>query len=203
MKNFSCSFSIEYQEKLQKYKRWQDAQLSLLGRLLLKKGLEYLNEEVDLRNLRLTQFDKPYLEGSDVQFNTSHSGELVGVIVANQRASLGIDIEKYHPIKIEDFKNHMTLSEQNKVLNSINRETAFLEHWTQKEAILKANGKGLSIPLKSFEIEDGKTCFDSETFFVTEIFLDKEYICHIATSHQKIKCEDVKKREIVVRNLTM
>ena len=76
-------FSAEYQDKIKRYRRWQDAQLSLLGRILLVKGLEQINYGFDESNLNYTSFNKPYLENNAIHFNISHSGFFCFVVWAN------------------------------------------------------------------------------------------------------------------------
>lgn len=180
-KSFFCK---KYQRKLFRYRRWQDAQLSLLGRLLVKEGMAYLNKEVSLKELEFTKYNKPYFKNNRIHFNISHSGEIVVVSITNKGKSIGVDIEKNHHIKIEYFKNQMTQNEQQTVFNSDDSLDAFFIYWTQKEAVIKAHGKGLSIPLKSFEIKNNNTRIDNDVFYVSKIELEKGYTCHIASQNK-------------------
>ena len=75
----------------------------------------------------------------------------------NLLGDIGIDIEKIEPIKISDFKSQMTNNEWESVNNSKDTERSFFCYWSQKEAVIKTHGKGLTIPLKSFEVQNNKT----------------------------------------------
>ena len=55
----------------------QDAQLSLLGRVLLAKGVEQMNCSFDKSDIKYTPYNKPYFDSIDVRFNISHSGKVV------------------------------------------------------------------------------------------------------------------------------
>lgn len=196
LENCLTIFGKTYQEKLLRYRRWQDSQLSLLGKLLLKEGMKHYEKEIDLKKLCFTKYKKPYFEDVDIQFNISHSGELVVVIFSeNQEGDIGIDIEKIHSLRPEDFKIQMTTYEREKVFNAIDVQKEFFNYWTQKEAVIKAHGNGLSIPLNSFEIKQNKTSIDAETFFVCETKLKEGYICHFA-SQQQINTENITIKEI-------
>lgn len=188
-------FSVSFQEQLFRYRRWQDAQLSLLGRLLLKEGMTHFNKEVNLKELEFTKYNKPFFKNNNIQFNISHSGEIVVVSMTNKCQSIGVDIEKNHSIKIEDFKNQMTQNEQLTVFGSDDPLHTFFIYWTQKEAVIKTHGNGLSIPLKSFEVKNNKTRVDNEVFYVSKIELEEEYTCHIA-SQSKIDEKDIIIRKI-------
>lgn len=175
-------FPKKYQEKLLRYRRWQDAQLSLLGRLLLKEGMTYFKVPLNFNDLKLDKYNKPYLENSNIKFNISHSGDIVVIsITGNYNSNIGIDVEENNIIKIEDFKGQMTIKEQQKVFFSANPLHEFFAYWTQKEAVLKAHGKGLQVPLKSFEIENGKAQIDNDIFYVSEVELKEGYTCHLAS----------------------
>ncbi|MDP2542673.1 4-phosphopantetheinyl transferase [Tenacibaculum discolor] len=191
------SFPKKYKERLLRYQRWEDVQLSLLGRLLIKEGLSYFQKKIDFKNLMFTEYDRPYFKDNDVQFNVSHSGELVVVAFTNKFVDIGIDIEKSHDVKITEFKGQMTSYEEQKIFNSKYPLEEFFKYWTQKEAVLKATGKGLSIPLKSFEIKNNKTSVETRTFFVLEIDLQKEYVCHIS-QNKKISSKEVTVKEISI-----
>ncbi|WP_188112191.1 4'-phosphopantetheinyl transferase superfamily protein [Aquimarina sp. RZ0] len=201
MKNNLSLFPMDYQKQLHKYRRWQDAQLTLMGRLLVKEGATYFNERVDLKELYFTEYNKPYFENNSIIFNISHSGEFVVVAITNDNCNIGIDIEKYKSINIQDFKGHMTPYEQHKVLNSEKDQIEFFRYWTQKEAVIKAHGNGLTIPLKSFEIRNNKTNLDSSTFFISEIMLKEEYACHVA-SKKEIYKENITVKKIDINKFT-
>lgn len=183
LKKIIPGFSNDFQKKNLRYRRWQDAQSSLLGRMLLDNGLSKLNKELDIKNLHYTSYNKPYFEGEKVKFNISHSGDIV-VCAISEIDEIGIDIEIIQDIEIENFKQQMTNIEWQRVVSSSNIKNAFFEYWTQKEAVMKSHGNGLSIPLKSFEIHNGQTKIEEDVFFLKEIQLDKNYKCHIALKNK-------------------
>jgi len=173
-----------FQKKILKYRRWQDAQLSLLGRILLENGLKILNRELYIRDLLYTSYNKPYFEGENIEFNISHSGNIV-ICVIVEKFKVGIDIEIKQDIDIESFKSQMTELEWHRIISSDNIKNSFFEYWTQKEAVIKGNGKGLSIPLKSFEIINNQTKIENDHFFLKEICLDANYKCYMALKNKK------------------
>jgi len=172
-------FPDEFKNKVLAYKKWQDSQLSLLGRLLLNHGLQRMGIKHEKKNLNYTLYNKPFLEDITTKFNISHSGEMA-VCVLSDLNDVGIDVEIIHNINIQDFESQMTKKEWQNILLEEDGNKAFFDYWTQKEAVIKANGKGLSIPLKSFEVTNQRTKINDETFFLKEIFLDEKYKCHLA-----------------------
>ncbi|WP_276381402.1 4'-phosphopantetheinyl transferase superfamily protein [Flavobacterium sp. H4147] len=179
VKKYLDDFPEDFQKKVLAYKRWQDAQLSLLGRLLLKIGLHNKNKEYKNKTISYTGYQKPFLADCSVTFNISHAGEIV-VCVLSENLDIGVDIEILSDISIEDYESLMTKRELSFIKNEVDNKVAFFDYWTQKEAVIKANGKGLSIPLKSFEIINNKTVIDKESFFLKKVHLDQNYRCHIA-----------------------
>lgn len=181
MQEFLLRFPIDFQNKIKNYRRWQDAQSSLLGRILLNAGVDNFNVKYKEIDIRYTKYKKPYLGDEDVCFNISHSGEIVVCAVTNV-CDIGIDIELQRNIQVEDFKHQMTDTEWSKISTASNKMDSFYNYWTQKEAVIKGCGKGLFIPLNSFEIYQNSTNIDNEKFFLTEIKLGDDYKCHIATN---------------------
>lgn len=179
LKELLPEFSADFQNKLSKYRRWQDAQLSLLGRILLGEGLNNINIPFREDNVRYNNYNKPYFKEGKVKFNISHSGNIVVCAIAKS-CEIGVDIEMLHNLCIKDFKSQMTEVEWERIVSSSNPKNFFFKYWTQKEAVIKAHGMGLSLPLDSFEIMDNKTIIGEESFFLKEIQLDNKYICHVA-----------------------
>jgi len=180
LKNDLPKFLVDYQNKIKRYRRWQDAQLSLLGRILLFKGVE----EIYMHNphnkvIKHTKYNKPYFDDDLIQFNISHSGDIV-VCALSDKHEIGIDIEIVTDIGIDDFKSQMTEIEWNNIVLSNNKKDSFFDYWTQKEAVIKAHGHGLTIPLKSFEILDNTTKINEEKYYLKEIKIDKKYKCYIS-----------------------
>ena len=90
-----------------------------------------------------------------LSFNQSHSSN-IGVMAITTFSSIGVDIEYMRddvPILTisNDFFSVKEKSDLEK-LPHFSKVNAFYKIWTEKEAILKAMGIGLSIPLNSFTV---------------------------------------------------
>ncbi|WP_185245468.1 4'-phosphopantetheinyl transferase superfamily protein [Chryseobacterium bernardetii] len=187
--------SDEFNARIGKYRRWQDAQLSLLGRILLKYGL---HQYFDIQDFEIgrTPDHKPFLKNKNLNFNISHTGNLA--VCCIHEFPIGIDAEYINQeTNYEEFKFQMTEGEFHRIHSSEDPLKTFFSYWTEKEAVIKAHGKGLLIPLDSFEINQNKTIVEHETFYLKEIFINKEYQCCIASS------EDIRKKIIHVEQLNM
>jgi 4'-phosphopantetheinyl transferase len=63
-----------------------------------------------------------------------------------------VDIERVHPANLKIAKRFFTKNERDYIEKSENPNKTFYEIWTKKEACIKHNGKGLSVPLNSFDV---------------------------------------------------
>jgi 4'-phosphopantetheinyl transferase len=96
-----------------------------------------------------TEFGKPYVEGTDVTFNLSHSRGMALYAFARGRA-IGCDVEW----RISRFATQRTaelvLSQAEmaawRALPERQLANAFFDYWTCKEAYVKALGVGLAVP---------------------------------------------------------
>ena len=168
--------NIDLQQKILKYRRWEDCQRSLLGYVLLLKGLKKYGLSVNLINdILYNSCGKPYIKGHPVHFNISHSGEIT-ICALSKNMEVGIDIELINPISLNNIKINMLNSEWYNINKSDNQLEAFYHYWTQKEAILKANGSGLNIPLKSFEVKNNITHICNITYYVIKIYIEKNIV---------------------------
>ncbi len=168
------------QSKVLRYRKWQDAQRSLLGKALLIKGLDYLGlSQYSLYNLKFTELERPYFDNY-IDFNISHSGEYV-ICVISLTNKIGVDVEEIQDISIEDFENNFSSKEWEDIMNANNKLYSFYTYWTKKEAFLKAIGMGLNIPLNKTEILNNKIIWNNTEWFLNEIKIDERYISYSST----------------------
>jgi len=182
LSEYVSHFPLAFQERLSKFRRWQDQQASLLGRILLEKGVRQLYD-CEFPKIVFGKYGKPLFQESDIQFNISHSYQLVVCAITKHNA-IGIDIEYQKPIYIQDFKFQMTENEWNWISTTEDSKTAFYEYWTKKEAVIKAVGKGFSADLKSFEVLGGtkQVFLEDSIWHLSEILVAPDYRSHFATN---------------------
>lgn len=166
-------------DKIIKYRRWQDAQACLFGKILLLQCFQRFYPSCTLNDLKYSAYQRPYIN-QPIDFNISHSGEYI-VCVVSDECRVGIDVEEMKVIDYDVYSTQFTDEEWGLISSSGDSKRAFYRIWTQKEALIKANGKGLSIPLKSVQISDTTAVVENMKWFLTELPLSKQYSCHLAT----------------------
>lgn len=98
---------------------------------------------------------KPALEGAgELAFNLSHSGRLAALAIA-EGCDLGCDIEEVREVKEDIAERYFSADEvaQLRALPADRQNDAFFRCWTRKEAVVKALGDGLSMPLDRFTVD--------------------------------------------------
>ena len=100
---------------------------------------------------------KPRLEPqSALHFNLSHSGGAV-VIAFAHGTPLGVDVEELRPTvsTLRLARRFFAPEEAAAVENSdgVHRLRAFFHCWTAKEAVLKATGSGLTVPVREVVVD--------------------------------------------------
>jgi 4'-phosphopantetheinyl transferase len=180
-KYFSLLPSLQ-KERNKRFKNLKDRYSHLFGRLLLKQGL--LNkgyEENVLELIQTTDFDKPFISGP-VDFNISHSKDYV-ICAISENCALGIDIEKIEPqFDISDNTGIFTPEEIEHIDNSPSQQAAFFRIWTRKESIIKANGKGLSLPLNKINCLPDEVFIEATKWHIQNIHFAHDYSASLCTS---------------------
>jgi len=169
-------------DKASKYRRWQDAQALLIGKLLLKRGLnEFGFQDFLLENIQYNAFNRPYINARELDFNISHAGQYV-ICALSKQHRVGVDIEQVHPVDLQDFATCFTGPELDRLSRSPEFLFDFFNIWTIKEAVIKADGRGLQIPLQQFEageqIKLGDNLWHTHTLKIAD-----GYISHLATNN--------------------
>jgi 4'-phosphopantetheinyl transferase len=184
------------QEKNLKFLRWQDRHLNLFGKLLLRNGLKEFGYDANvLEKLKYDQYNRPYLN-KNIDFNISHSGEYV-ICIIGENINLGIDIEEIKKIDFNDFKQTMTAQQWEDIYQSSNPTISFFKYWTMKESMIKADRRGLSIPLLDIHVINNTVKYANQTWFLKEIVINENYCSCVATNKQDV---DVKLIEIGFEN---
>ncbi|HVV11699.1 4'-phosphopantetheinyl transferase family protein [Amycolatopsis sp.] len=152
----------------QAYRREIDQRRFLTGRVLAKTVLgDRLGRSPETIRFDATCADcgkphgKPRLAGTE--FSISHSGDRIGLAVTS--APVGLDVET-DTRRADDPLIEYALNEtEREALTGLSAEekvTAFFQYWTRKEALMKATGQGLKIPLHSITLIDGRLAASSD-----------------------------------------
>lgn len=179
-------------DRISRYRRWEDRQAGLFGKLLLREGLmRWGYPDGHLRHLVWDAAVRPFLD-LRMDFNISHSGEYV-VCALCPSGRVGIDIEEIRPIEIADFKAHMARDQWEAIAASENRLTTFFSLWTQKEAVAKADGRGIELPLEEIVITQCKAILGENIWRVRDVRIAEGYFCHLATNmlNQEVSIEQI------------
>lgn len=168
----------EKQHRVDRLRFDVDKKRTVAGEMLARKAIsEWCNVAVEKVIFDKSEYGKPYAVGLDVEFNISHSGDIVVCAVGN--SPVGIDVEEIRPIDLKVAKRICTDDELIYLFGYIPTEqdfvyttdievlTRFFKLWTKKEAYAKWVGIG---------IDAIKT---DSTKFTIQISLDKNYMISI------------------------
>lgn len=166
--------------KVQRFKRWQDAHGCLLGKHLLMVALRERGFPADLRHLQYSNYGRPYLPGGP-DFNISHSGQRVVCIIAN-KGRVGIDLEEIRHLIIDDYKDQFCDDEWKTIMGADEPLKTFYHYWTAKESVLKADGRGINLPLAYLKIKNNTaTLMNGQIWNIRSLPFFNNSACHIAT----------------------
>ena len=174
--------SKEKYERIKKFYFMEDAKRALYGNLLVRHlACNKLNVANNELIFKCNEFGKPFLQGcSDFHFNISHSG--IWVVCAIGKKEVGIDIEQIKSIDFDIAKRFFSNTEYEMLMSKPDdlKTNYFYDIWTLKESYIKCTGKGLSVPLNSFNV-----CIDNHTvdavpnkfpdLYLFQLSLDIEY----------------------------
>ena len=164
--------------KISKYKFKDDRYRTLAGKILLLKYLKK-NTKYNLDNIFFTKYNKPYIKNFNLNFNISHAGRYA-IAVFGEYEQLGVDIEdSINNIDIDDFKSVLSDYEFDKIKNSKSKLEDFYTLWTTKEAVLKADGRGITEKIEDVIIEGDKAFFNKKKYYLNTFKIDT-YIYTIA-----------------------
>ncbi len=183
--------SVEKQRRVGRFRFEDDKKRTVAGELLARKAIsEWCGVAPENITFSAKEYGKPYAIGLDVEFNVSHSGDIV--VCAIDDYPIGIDVEKIRPIDLKVAEkicneeellyllNHIPTKQDFTYTTDIKILTRFYEVWTKKEAFGKYTGMGLS-----------DECANKDHFFES-IYSIKGYIITICKRINKADISNVK-----------
>lgn len=137
---------------------------------------------------------KPYLQDTifNLQFNVSHSGD-VAVYALTTEAEIGIDIQKIEEKFEEGIAERYFSKEEYAELQTLNeseRLLGFYQLWAYKEALIKAAGAGIYIPLGDFSVKLQESsqwvflAYDNQRYYLEKMTINPDYCSAFATPQQ-------------------
>ncbi|XLS29175.1 4'-phosphopantetheinyl transferase family protein [Flavobacteriaceae bacterium M23B6Z8] len=179
--HYKSMLPVALQEKNAKFLRWQDRHSHLLGKILFQEAFKTTGLKGEVWDyIEYNAYKRPCLSVEGYDINLSHSGEYV-ICAIGEGIRLGIDIEKMKMVEIENFTNIMSTSQYRKIKNSPDQLLEFYKYWTFMESVVKAEGKGMFIPLDQLEIVNNTVQYDKNLWRIQEINIAEGYKSALAT----------------------
>jgi len=136
-----------------RFSRPEDSLRNLLGRAMLRRVANHYGGMDPLQVIRSNTWGKPELAGCSVGCNASHAGGQVWVAVSGfQRIGINIELAK-SPQEFHDLAAGFHPDEVAALRRMPDVKTATMRCWSRKEAISKATGMGLSLPLRAYAVD--------------------------------------------------
>lgn len=175
--------NTDKQRRVDRFRFVDDKKRTVAGEMLARKAIaEWCGVAPESITFGIKEHGKPYVKDLTVEFNISHSGDMV-VCAVNDKP-IGIDIEQIRPIDLTVAKRictdkellyvfgHTPTDEDFTYTSDTEILTRFFELWTAKEAYGKLIGKGCEMLSSNIK----------PTFFE---FFENEYILSIQEDEQK------------------
>lgn len=144
--------------KTEQLKQTEDIRRSLGAELLLIHALIEKGIDIPL-NFRQNEYGKPCFEdNSGWNFNLAHAGKVAVCAIAE--TEVGVDVEKTDRKSERIADRYFSAEEKNFRFSYI---------WTRKEALVKAEGTGISLGLDRFSVIDSEVVISGDTYKIASI----------------------------------
>ncbi|MCD6527065.1 MAG: 4'-phosphopantetheinyl transferase superfamily protein [Desulfuromonas sp.] len=201
---YSAFFSVEWSERhfadllcrlpdslhpqVLRFRRWQDRQCSLLGKLLLADALEEGGYDPELLNkIRYSNHGRPFIDGVD-DFNIAHSHQ--GVVCAfGINTTVGVDIEQKRVVKPRNFSLCMSEHQIVDMEAQTDPDVALLTMWVEKESVVKAHGVGMSYDFRRLEADGPRYRIDHSDYYIHHLSVHKDYQCCVTTDAPAVEID--------------
>lgn len=165
------------------FRRVRDRLTRLVARRLISKALidSGLESFSSLCHWRKDPFGRPFIETCCADISISHSGSwVVGALALNAR--VGVDVETYRSVSLDSLRSFLSPSELAFVDSAIDPCREAVKCWSLREAILKADGRGLLVPEEMIRDIHRQQKMRGGTWRVEGFDMDQACI-YLATDH--------------------
>ncbi|HZW14411.1 MAG TPA: 4'-phosphopantetheinyl transferase superfamily protein [Noviherbaspirillum sp.] len=140
-------------ERAARFPRPEDSLRNLLGRTLLRRVASHYGGMDPKQSIRSNTWGKPELVGCSVGCNVSHAGTQVWIALS-PFPRVGIDVESASaPQEFHDIAAGFHPDEIAALRRMPDVKMATMRCWSRKEAVSKATGMGLSLPLRAYAVD--------------------------------------------------
>lgn len=168
LQQFASTLAADEQKRADRFRVPRDAHRFVASRGILRALLgRYLHTAPEQLQFCYGDRGKPALAGnaaSGLTFNISHSDDLMLCAIAPY-GCVGVDLEYLRPVNdLEGLTQRFFSPQEHITIHALPEESrlrSFFQHWTCKEALLKANGDGL-MSLSAIEL-----CINSDSARLT------------------------------------
>ncbi len=160
LRRLEQNLSADERGRASRFRFARDRDRFIGARGLLREILAlYLNASPGRLSFGYGAHGKPFLAGeehSTLRFNVSHSFDAMLLAIGHMR-EVGVDVEgvRNNGVAMEEIAETVLSEPEKQALARFGGEdkrTTFLRFWTLKEAYIKADGRGVSLPLERIDV---------------------------------------------------
>lgn len=180
-----------YYERIKSPKRQLEWRVSRwLRRYILSQKLAVMPEALVFET---TAQWRPYIDSvKNIDFNMSHSGQWLAMIVCEDRVGIDIQICQSKRNLLGIAKQYFLSQEYGTLLTKEDPTALFYQLWTLKEACVKATGEGIAsgFPKYGFEVCHGKIRqIIAAQPFVLGLYVFDDMLLSIASKYEQDKMQ--------------
>jgi 4'-phosphopantetheinyl transferase len=151
---------------------------SALGWCLLQFALhDHGYADFTLSRLEFDGNRKPRWPNARCDFNLTHAGSLVACAVTDA-GRVGIDCEHIRPVNVAALMRRILAT--NERTSSGTDVQSFFRLWTQKEAVIKAEGNGGVWDMSRVHIDDTSADYRGTRWYLYPVTCAGDYVAHVA-----------------------
>lgn len=178
--------------KVLRCKNAEDGKRILLAGVLLRRALEDVGVDYEKADFAVTEEGKPYLRNpKGIFFSLSHAGKYAVCLIADSNVGVDVECANRKLLKEADDKRRRMVAErlftpqewtQYAQIPKDKQGEFFLKIWTRKEAVSKAEGKGLRMDFSKINEQEEKFC---------SFWLEEGYYISIYRKEDRLRKEDI------------